>query len=344
MDVLSDVLRAVRLTGALFFDVDAGTPWVGESPSTATIAATMMPEAEHVISFHAVISGSCWVALTDGSMPPERLDAGDVAIFPSGLENVMSSERGARGRVNMALYYNPMDGHLPFRLMRGGDGADRTRFVCGYLGCDTRPFNPLLTALPPMLCVRKPARMEAWVTDLFRLALEEGGSGRIGGEAILARLSELMFVEVLRQHVEALPEDSRGWLSGLRDPQVGAALQLIHAFPAENWTLERLAQRVAMSRSRFAARFSHYVNVSPIQYLARWRMQLAARQLEAPSASIAQVAAGVGYDSEAAFNRAFKRQVGAPPGVWRRARVGQAAAVAAVNYGPAAGDSVPFSN
>jgi AraC-like DNA-binding protein len=189
-------------------------------------------------------------------------------------------------------------------MIHGGGGDERTRFICGYLGCDARPFNPLLAGLPSMLCARKPADGSGWVTDLFHLALAEGGSRRAGGETILAKLSELMFVEVIRRHLETLPEGSRGWLSGLRDPQVGAALGLIHARPTEDWTLERLAREVGLSRTIFAARFSSHVGISPMQYLARWRLQLAGRLLEQPGISIAQAGAEVGYESEAALNAA----------------------------------------
>jgi len=275
MDVLSDLLRAVRLTGAIYFDVDASSPWVGESPGTAEIAAAVMPGVEHVISFHAVLSGSCWAALADGSAHPLRVNAGDVVVFPGGAPNVMSSLPGARAEPNpIAMYYRPIDRNLPFALIHGGGGSERTRFVCGYLGCDARPFNPLLAVLPDMLCVRKPVDGNGgWVTDLFQLALAEGGSARAGGETILAKLSELMFVEVIRRHLESLPEGSRGWLSGLRDPHVGEALRLIHSRPAEDWTLERLAREVGLSRTIFTDRFSHYVEVSPMQYLARWRLQ-----------------------------------------------------------------------
>jgi AraC-like DNA-binding protein len=327
MDVLSDVLRAVRLTGAIYFDIDASSPWVGESPGTAEIAAAVMPEAEHVISFHAIVSGSCWAALGDGTGPAQQMNAGDVVVFPGGAPNVMSSSPGARGEPNpLAMYYRPIGHHLPFALIHGGGGDERTRLICGYLGCDARPFNPLLATLPAMMCARRPADSSGWVTDLFRLALAEGGSGRAGGETILAKLSELMFVEVIRRHLESLPEGSRGWLSGLRDPHVGAALRLIHARPAEDWTLERLAREVGLSRTTFAGRFSHYVEVSPMQYLARWRLQLAGRLLEQPGVSIAQAGAEVGYESEAAFNRAFKKQVGVPPGSWRRSRMNAARA------------------
>lgn len=321
MDVLSDVLRAVRLTGAVYFDIDASSPWVGESPGTAEIAAAVMPGVEHVVSFHAILSGSCWASLADGSAAPLRVSAGDVVVFPGGASNVMGSSPELRGSPDLAMYYRPIDDHLPFTLINGGGGDERTRFVCGYLGCDARPFNPLLSALPSLMCVRKPVEGSGWVTDLFRLALAEGGSKRVGSETVLARLSELMFVEVIRRHVEELPDETSGWLSGLRDPHIGKALRLIHARPARPWTLDVLAHDVGLSRTVFASRFANYVGVSPMQYVARWRLQLASRQLEQAGVSIARAAADVGYESEAAFSRAFKKVVGVPPGEWRRQRL-----------------------
>lgn len=318
MDVLSNVLQAVRLTGAVYFDIDASSPWVGESPGTEEIAAAIMPGAEHVISFHAVISGSCWAAMSDDSLPPVLVESGDVIVFPSGAPNVMSSSRGDRSVPNMAMYYNPVDQFLPFSVQHGGGGPDRTHFICGYLGCDARPFNPLLSALPEMLCARKPRDGRTWVTDFFQMAMAEGVTKRVGGETVLARLSELMFVEVIREHIETLPDNSPGWLSGLRDPHVGEALRLIHARPAEDWSVDALAREVGLSRSAFSARFSHFVESSPMLYLTRWRMQLATRLLERPGTSIAQAASDVGYESEAAFSRAFKRVAGISPGAWRR--------------------------
>jgi AraC-like DNA-binding protein len=318
MDVLSDVLRAVRLTGAVYFDMDAGAPFVGESPGTARIAASVMPGADHVISFHAVISGSCWAALGDGGLPPVLLEAGDIVVFPAGDANVMSSHPGLRGEINLAMYYRPVEESLPFSVVHGGAGDDRTRFICGYFGCDARPFNPLLSALPRMLCARKHGDGGNWMTNLFQLAMAEGASRRDGSETILAKLSELMFVEVVRNHLATLPDDARGWIAGLRDAHVGAALEMVHARPKEEWTLDLLARAAGMSRTAFAVRFSNLVGCPPMQYLLRWRLQLAARMLERPNVSVAQAAAEVGYESEAAFNRAFKNFVGVPPGAWRK--------------------------
>ncbi|HTE81633.1 MAG TPA: AraC family transcriptional regulator [Reyranella sp.] len=320
MDVLSDVLRAVRLTGAVYFVIDASSPWVGESPSTAEIAAAVMPGAEHVVSFHAVMSGSCWASLGDGSGSPLRINEGDVVVFPGGAPNVLASSPELRGKPDMAMYYRPTDTHLPFSVIAGGGGAERTRLICGYFGCDARPYNPLLSALPALMCVRKPVGGGGWITDLLRLTLAEGGSKRAGTESILAKLSEAMFVDVIRRHIESLPDGTFDWLSGLRDSHVGKALRLIHARPAKPWSLEELAQEVGLSRTVFAARFADYVDVPPMQYVARWRLQLASRLLEQRGISVAQASAEVGYESEAAFNRAFKKYVGVPPGEWRRRR------------------------
>jgi AraC-like DNA-binding protein len=319
MDILSDVLRAVRLSGALFFDIRASSPWVGASPSTADIAAAVMPGVEHVISFHAVISGSCWAALDKDPAPPIRMNPGDVVIFPGGAPNIMSSSPGGTGQPNMGIYYRPADDEqLPYQLIHGGGGDEQTRFICGYLGCDSRPFNPLLAALPPIFAVRKPPDEESWIVDLFGHALAQGGNKRAGNQTILAKLSELMFVEAVRCYIESLPAQSLGWLSGLRDRHVGKALQLIHGRPSENWTIDLLAREAGLSRTAFSERFVQFVEMPPVHYLVQWRMQVASRLLEQQDMSIAQVGSAVGYESEAAFSRSFKRLLGISPGAWRK--------------------------
>lgn len=318
MDVLSDVLKAVRLTGAVFFDVTARPPWVAETPATGSIAKSVMPEAEHVIAFHIVTSGSLWVEMPEGPEPPRRLNSGDVVIFPRGSPHVFCSELGMRAAPDLAQYCRPADRQLPFVLIQNGGGTEEARFVCGYLGCDARPFNPLLDALPPMLraqCTDDNGKLAA---DLIALAVEETKARRTGGEILLAKLSELLFVQAVRDYIDSLPDDSVGWLSGLRDRHVSAALSLIHGQPEQEWTLDRLAREAGLSRSAFAERFTHYMQVSPMRYLARWRMQLAAGLLKRPGMSVAEAGTAVGYQSEAAFNRAFKKIVGAPPGEWRR--------------------------
>jgi AraC-like DNA-binding protein len=321
VDVLSDVLLAVRLTGAVFFDVDARSTFATESPGVDRIGEQVMGTADRVIGFHVVTEGSCWAEAVDGPEPAVHLQAGEMVIFPAGDANIMASAPGMRGAPDVAQYYRPVDRLLPFALTAGRDAdAARCRFVCGFLGCDARPFNPLLAALPRI--VRAPVSRASWrwVTGLLDAAVDASGYGDAGREAMLAKLAELMFVEALRSHLEQLPSGTRNWVAGLRDPQVGAALRLMHGRPAAPWTLDRLAREVAMSRSSFAERFTAYVGSPPMQYLARWRLQLAARMLTVDALSVGQAASAVGYRSEAAFNRAFKREVGEAPGVWRRGR------------------------
>ena len=319
MDVLSDVLLAVRLTGAVFFDVEARSPFATETPSAAAIGNQVLPGAQHVIAFHLVTEGSCWAEAIGRSNSPVRLQPGDMVVFPGGDANVMASAPGMPAKPVPAEYYRPADRTLPFSLkMTREPDADRTRFVCGFLGCDVRPFNPLLAALP--LIVHAPVSEESrqWIASLVAAATKPDDEGA-GREAMMAKLAELMFVEAIRSHISHLPAAARGWLAGVRDPQVGAALRLIQGRPADPWTLGRLAREVGMSRSSFAQRFTMYVDMPPMQYLGRWRIQLAARLLEAGTISVGQAAAAVGYQSEASFNRAFKREVGQAPGAWRRA-------------------------
>ena len=319
MDVLSEVLRAVRLTGAVFFDVEASAPWVATTPAAIRIAASVMPEAEHVIMFHAVTLGGCWAELEDGSVPPIRLAAGDIVVVPMGEQHVLCSTPGLRAEPNLNMYFRPTDRQLPFQISPPGGDGERTRFACGYLGCDARPFNPVLQALPRIFHARG-AEGAGCMAQLIRMAIDETATRRSGGETVLSKLAELMFVDVVRRHVDTLPKEAGGWLSGLRDAHVGAALALMHGRPAEAWTLERLAHEVGLSRSVFADRFAQFVQDLPMQYLTRWRMQLAARLLDRQGVGVAKVAAEVGYESEAAFNRAFKKCVGLPPGAWRRGR------------------------
>jgi AraC-like DNA-binding protein len=320
-DTLSDVLRTVRLTGALFFLTDAGAPWVSEVPASPVFAPTVLPGAEQLISYHIVAQGPCWGGLV--GEPRLRLETGDVLLIPHGHAYGMASERALRApdatAAAMAFFRGMASGELGPLVIEGGDGA-RTRLVCGFLGCDVRPFNPLLASLPPVVHLRRPrGRQGDRLGPLIEFALAESRERRSGGQCVLLRLSELMFVEVLRRYLAELKDARSGWLAGLRDAEVGRALALLHAQPARAWTLEGLARAAALSRSTLAERFAQLVGQPPMQYLARWRMQIAARQL-AEGAKVRAVALDVGYESEAAFSRAFKKIVGVAPAGWRRAR------------------------
>ena len=319
IDPLSDVLRAVRLTGAVFFRVDATAPWVIEMPDTSALASVTLPRAQHVISYHVVTRGSCCGALLGGTSV--RLEEGDVLVFPHGDPYVMSIAPGMRGGPSpaevLAFMGQMVTGRLPFAVTEGGGGPEQLGLVCGFLGCDVHPFNPLLTALPRLLHVRQAFAAGDPLGRLIDFAIAESRERRAGGECVRLRLSELMFVEVVRRYLVGLPAEHTGWLAGLRDRTVGRALALLHEHPGEAWTLEKLAKDVGLSRSALAERFTHFVGDPPMQYLTRWRMQAAARLLADGQAKVAAVALRVGYDSEAAFSRAFKKAAGVPPAAWR---------------------------
>jgi AraC-like DNA-binding protein len=320
-DPLSDVLRGVRLTAAMFFRVEAGSPWVIELPDGATLARSVFPRAQHIISYHVVIDGTCWGGLPGEA--PLSLAAGDVLVFPHGDPYVMSNPRGLRGgpaQDEVRDFLRAMSaGQLPFTVTEGGGGPERLQLVCGFLGCDVRPFNPLLATLPHLLRVRRPSSSaDDPLEKLIEFTIAESRERRAGGECVRLRLSELLFVEVVRRHLATLPAEQRGWLAGLRDPVVGRALALLHERPAHPWTLDELARGAGASRSVLAERFTHFVEDPPMQYLARWRMQIAARLLAESTRKVAAVAMEVGYDSEAAFSRAFKKAAGVPPAKWRQ--------------------------
>jgi AraC-like DNA-binding protein len=316
MDALSDVLRAVRLKGAIFFDVHASDPWAAETPAGNQIVGRMFPAAENLICYHAITRGTCWAAIANE--PPLLLTAGDVVVIPHGDAHVLSSTPGLRGPQDVGRYRAPNELELPVSISMGGGTSESAGFVCGFLGCDVRPYNPLLSSLPHLFKVSDP--VDGPLGAYVQIALAESKKPRIGGQSVLGRLSELMFVDVIRRYLETLPPDRLDWLAGLRDPYIGRALAEIHRDPAHHWTLGSLAHRVAMSRSAFAEHFTRFVGTPPMQYLANWRMQIAASQLLSTTDSVTSVASRVGYDSEAAFSRAFKKVVGAPPSAWRKNR------------------------
>jgi len=311
MDPLSDVLRAVRLDGAHFFLVEAAGAWSVSAVAAHELAPRILPRSEHLISYHVVLQGGCWGGLTSASQV--ELTAGDVIVFPHGDAHVMSSDEGMRfpgDRLDTSRAPYP-------EIVRLGNGSGQVAtLVCGFLGCDARPFNPLLASLPAVLHLKGIA--EGWLSIFPRHVLAESRARRVGAESMLTRMAELMFVEVVRRHLEQLAPAHTGWMAGLRDAVVGPALAELHHRPAHPWTLESLARTIASSRTVLAERFSQLVGVPPMAYLARWRLQLAAEQLTRSSNKVASIGAQVGYQSEAAFSRAFKRETGYAPADWRR--------------------------
>ena len=315
-DVLSDVLGAIRLTGATYFGWELSSPWVREAPPAREIASRVMPGSQRVIEYHVVARGSCWGhAIGD---QPVRLREGDIILFPQGDPHVLSSARGLREPVDLSLFDRALM-PLPAFYEHGGGGSERTRIVCCFLGCDERPYNPLLTALPRVIHLSAEHAQTAtrWLGTLMGIAVNETETSRPGTDNVLARIAELMFVGTIREYLESLPAAETGWLAGVRDPVVGQALAEIHGAATEAWTVERLARVVGVSRSVLAQRFTEMVGQPPMQYLALWRMQLASRLL-IEGRHVAAVADAVGYESEAAFSRAFKKLVGRSPATWRR--------------------------
>jgi AraC-like DNA-binding protein len=316
VDALSDVLKTVRLTGAAFFDVAAKAPWVAESTPREMVLPKILPGAENLIAYHVLTEGRCFAGII--GQEPIAVEAGEVIVFTRGDPHVLSSSPGMRAdSVPADKFAAAADTHLPFSISYGGNGPISTKVVCGFLACDARPFNPLLDNLPPVIKA-KDGDDARWLGQFIRLATIESAEKRAGSEGVLAKLSELMFIEVVRRYLAELPPEQAGWLAGLRDPFVGKALSLLHARPRHAWTIETLAKDVGLSRSVLAERFADLVGMPPMQYLAQWRMQIAAGLLSAGNANIATVAAEIGYASEAAFSRAFKKMVGVSPSDWRR--------------------------
>jgi AraC-like DNA-binding protein len=326
-DALSDVLKAVRLTGATFFDVVARAPWVAEQPPRELILPMIRPGAAHLIAYHVVTEGSCYANILGAA--PLTLGAGDVIVFTRGDPHVLASRPGMRAdRSAPGALDTAAASRLPIFINYGGDGPIAARFVCGFLACDAQPFNPLIDNLPPVIKAGDgPGADTGWLGQFIRLAMSESADHRAGGEGVLARLSELMFIEVVRRHLEALPPEQAGWLAGLRDPFIGKALSQMHGRPAYGWTIEELAREIGLSRSVLAERFATLVGMPPMLYLAKWRMQIASGLLSGGNANVAAIAAEIGYESEAAFSRAFKKMMGVPPSLWRRRAVSAAAPV-----------------
>ena len=279
-DVLSEVLSAVRLTGSVFFDVTATSPWVAEAPPSAQIAGAVMPGAQHAIEYHVITRGSAWISIVDGApFEPVQLNEGDIAVIPHGEPHVVSSAPQMRAKPDVDGHRRPQDDSvLPFKLRTGEGEASDAHLFCGFFTCDVRPFNPLLDALPRFMRIGRgtSAATDALLDHFLGLAAAEHGDKRAGAQSVLNKLSELMFIEAIRTHMDHLSGDNTGWLSGLRDPLVGRALSLMHAQPARPWTLEELAAECGASRSGLVSRFTQLMGYPPIQYLTRWRMQLGA--------------------------------------------------------------------
>ncbi len=339
MDAFSEVLSGVRLNGALFFRAEFSAPWGFVSPTSKSLVPLLSPGAPHLVIYHFVLDGGAFVRLTDG----QSLDLvpGDIVVLPHGDEHQMTSGRTVTlTSLTSAILSKVESGDLS--PMQAGGGGASARYVCGYMACDPYLSRPILSGLPRVFKVNiRTDRSGQWLENSILHLVDEVATEHVGSAAMLAKLSEALFVDTLRRYVAGLPAQQVGWLAGARDVIVGKSLGLLHRRVADPWTIASLADQVGISRSALVERFTRYLCEPPMTYLTRWRLQLAARSLKGTPKGVAEIAAEVGYESEAAFNRAFKREFGLPPGQYRREKLLPAARGA--GYQPAGGLSSPPS-
>ncbi len=314
MDVLSEVLKVVRLQGALFYNAEMSAPWSVRTASSCTLAQYLAPGAGHLIIYHFLTEGRAFLRLESG----ERiaLSAGDLVMIPHGDPHIMDNG-AATPPVDDCKHLEEILAH-GLKVWRLGGGGEVTKIVCGYMACDPQLSRVFLSGLPAAFKVSiRNDPSGRWLEDSIRFSVNHASDARAGGEAVLAKLSEVLFVETLRAYIANLPAEQTGWLAGARDLEVGKTLALMHRNPAHPWTIASLAKEAGVSRSVLAERFRHYLNDPPMAYLTRWRLQLGAQMLGSTNHSVAQIASEVGYESEAAFNRAFKREFEVPPARFR---------------------------
>ncbi len=315
MDPLSEVLKVVRLDGALFYNAEFSLPWCLRAPASRSVAPYVAEDSKHVIIFHLLTEGRGYAHI-ENDIRSVSLQAGDLVIFPHGDPHIMGngppvtpvdSERQLERMLFQGL-----------KVSRMGGGGEVAKFICGYMRCEPHLSHVILGGLPPMfkVSIRTDASGQ-WLEQTIRYSVDHADVSKPGGAAVLAKLSEILFIETLRRYIAQLPPEQTGWLAGVRDLEVGKALALLHRKPARPWTIATLANEVGISRSVLAERFQRYLSESPISYLTRWRLQLGAQLLQSTSNSVAQIADEVGYALEPSFNRAFKRQFGLPPARFR---------------------------
>lgn len=315
MDVLSEVLKAVKLDGALFYNAEFSAPWAFRQPPSHALAPYLSADNKHVIIYHLLTEGRGYVHLDeDGRRVP--LNAGDIVIFPHGDPHVMGNGSPVTPLDSARELQRLLSAGLT--VARQGGGGEVTKFICGFMACEPQLSRIFLGGLPPVIRVNIRADTSGqWLEHSIRYSVGHPNAGGPGGQAVLAKLSEVLFIETLRRYIASLPPEQTGWLAGVRDPEVGKALALLHRKPAHPWTIAALAGEVGISRSVLAERFRRYLSEAPIAYLTRWRLQLGAQLLTSTSNSVAEIAAETGYESEPSFNRAFKREFGLPPARFR---------------------------
>lgn len=313
-DPLSELLGSMRLAGVVLFRAEFREPWWLIAPASCQLAKLLPFRTEHIIPFHIVAEGGCWLEIKDR----ERiwLEAGDVVLMPYGDgHDLFGRDKPDQGVSPGQLLPPPPWAEIQVARHDGGGGAF-AHLICGFLQCDELLFHPILHQLPVLLHVR-PAASDDWLVSTIRHTVAEVSQTRPGVRSMLPRLTELMFVEILRKHMQHQAIDEVGWFAAVNDPVVGSALRHLHTAPMQDWNVEELARHVGVSRTVLGERFKHLLDLPPMQYLGRWRLQLAAQKLKTSDVPIKSIADQAGYESEAAFSRAFKRLFGLPPGDWR---------------------------
>jgi AraC-like DNA-binding protein len=315
MEVLSEVLKAVKLNGALFYNAEFSAPWCAHSIDAHTVNSHLSPTSQHVIIYHLLTQGRGYANL-EGDDRQLPLNAGDILIVPSGDPHILGNGPPIKPVDRSQVLDEVLSKDL--KVSRMGGGGELTKFVCGYLSCDPQLSRVFLGALPPILKVSiRDDPSGEWLEHSIRYSVDNMDASRPGCGAVLAKLSEVLFVETLRRYIASLPPEQTGWLAGVRDPEIGKTLALLHRQPAHPWTIASLAKEVGTSRTVLAERFRRYISETPIAYLTHWRLQLGAQMLTSTSSGVAHIGAEVGYESEASFNRAFKREFGLPPAQFR---------------------------
>jgi AraC-like DNA-binding protein len=315
MDALANVLKAARLSGGVFFRAEFSAPWCLGGSLTPEMCAPFVGPAQHLVPYHYLVSGEILISVKD--RPAQTLRSGDVVLFPRNDAHTMCSEPGLPPVPPASVVL--AEGRERIGVVRYGGGGAAATFICGYLGCDHLIANPIMSTLPSMMLLRVEDTPAAdWIRSTFQYAAHEAEAGRQGSAAVLAKLSELLFVEAVREHVQSLPEERTGWLAGLRDPGVSKALALMHGDIGHPWSVEELARQAGLSRSGLAERFTRLIGVSPMHYLMDWRLQVAGQMLRDTPDPLLRVAEKAGYESEAAFSRAFRKKFGQAPAAWRR--------------------------
>ncbi|MGD9536475.1 MAG: AraC family transcriptional regulator [Alphaproteobacteria bacterium] len=314
MDALSEALNAVHMTAAIFYRAECTAPWGFRVPPLAQAAHVLAPGTERLVGYHLVTEGKAIVRFAEAEVP---VAAGDVLIVPHDDAHTVSNGSPSMLVDSAASLGRSLAGDLT--TMRVGGGGEATQFICGYFGCERHADRLFLAGLPLMIKINlRSDAAGAWLEGSVRHLLNEAGSGRAGQSVLLSKMAEVLFIETLRRYMALMPPEQTGWLAGARDPVVGSALAVLHRRFSHRWTLEELAAEVGASRSVLNERFMRFLGESPMSYLARWRLQLAARTIQATRHTVLQVALDVGYESEAAFNRAFKRAFGLPPAQYRK--------------------------